>query len=734
MPWFRSVSVLALSLLTAGVAIAQPAAPVITEPNRDSAVVSAYDVHMETGPFSDPSGFAHRCSDWQILRRDDRVIVWRADCAAGPLRLHTHLGDGVFVGPLAGQGNLNTASEYILRVRHRSASSNPATEYSPWTERTFITEIPSAFESLRFTDVQAIPTPTWNAAGQPLSLPASGANPHVLILEAYVHEHVRCVPAVTFSSSGGAPVVTANTPPSPDHADASVCITAGSNPLVVPASEIRFRDDDCKDRTIALPALNLAAGQNVKFWVTSAGSTFVRLPADMDPTFSTLARTASVPFEFRQDGFILDRFATGFQLPVSIAFHPNPGPAPTDPLFYVAELYGTIKVVTRGRSVGTYASSLLDFVPSGQFPGSGEMGIASIIVEPSTGDLLVSSLYPLGGNIGNLHPRITRLRSTDGGRTSSSRSILWQRDDTDMAAAHQIAALNIAPDGKLLVNIGDGFYVPGARDLNWLAGKILRMNMDGSAPTDNPFFNPTWTFRRNYVWALGYRNPWGGAIRAADGQLYVVENGPAVDRLSRATRGTDFAWAGADADMYIGALHTWTPATAPVCITFIQPQTFGGSAFPPDRQDRAFVTLSGSTFEPGIAGKKIVEFGFGSNGAVNLGPRTLLEYTGAGQSTVAALAAGPDGLYFSDLYPDTPGGNPTATGASVWRVRWTGVRPCVGGCAADFNADGSLTPTDLFAFITAYFAGNPTADFDGSGVRGPEDLFTFFAAFFAGCP
>src|SRR5207237_17717 len=75
-------------------------------------------------------------------------------------------------------------------------------------------------------------------------------------------------------------------------------------------------------------------------------------------------------------GFTVEVVAGGFEMPVNIAFVPNPGPNPTDPLFYVTELYGTIKAVLRNGSVGTYAgasalgatpnpASLLNYNPTG---------------------------------------------------------------------------------------------------------------------------------------------------------------------------------------------------------------------------------------------------------------------------------------------------------------------------------------------------------------------------------
>src|SRR5205814_3990119 len=93
--------------------------------------------------------------------------------------------------------------------------------------------------------------------------------------------------------------------------------------------------------------------------------------------------------------------------------------------------------------------------------------------------------------------------------------------------------------------------------------------------------------------------------------------------------------------------------------------------FPQSKDDHAFITESGPTFVIGVteSGKRIRELAFDSRGAV-ASATPFLEYAGAGHASVAALAAGPDGLYFSDLFPE--GENPIAHDANVYRIRFTG--------------------------------------------------------------
>lgn len=54
-------------------------------------------------------------------------------------------------------------------------------------------------------------------------------------------------------------------------------------------------------------------------------------------------------------------------------------------------------------------------------------------------------------------------------------------------------------------------------------------------------------------------------------------------------------------------------------------------------------------------------------------------------------------------------------------------------CRADFTSDGARTPADIFAFLSAYFAGDARGDFTLDSARTPADIFAFLTAYFAGC-
>jgi hypothetical protein len=146
-----------------------------------------------------------------------------------------------------------------------------------------------------------------------------------------------------------------------------------------------------------------------------------------------------------------------------------------------------------------------------------------------------------------------------------------------------------------------------------------------------------------------------------------------------------------------------------VNITFIESETFGGSQFPTSKMDRAFVSESGPTYAAGpqARGKRIVEFQLDASGNVLDGPTTFVEYVGTGRATVVGLTAGPDGLYFTDLYKDLDATSPIDPGARVYRVRYTA------GGDADFDLDGDVDGVDFLAWQIGFGLNGTASRSDG---------------------
>jgi glucose/arabinose dehydrogenase len=133
---------------------------------------------------------------------------------------------------------------------------------------------------------------------------------------------------------------------------------------------------------------------------------------------------------------------------------------------------------------------------------------------------------------------------------------------------HNIGPLEFGPDGKLYLTVGEIFAPDLAQDMTVLNGKILRMNDDGSVPSDNPIPG-------SFIYSLGHRNPQGLAFNPETNQLWSTEHGPSeeqgccLDEINLIEPGKNYGWpiirgsqqqAGLETPVYhSGDTATWAP-------------------------------------------------------------------------------------------------------------------------------------------------------------------------------
>lgn len=127
---------------------------------------------------------------------------------------------------------------------------------------------------------------------------------------------------------------------------------------------------------------------------------------------------------------------------------------------------------------------------------------------------------------------------------------------------HHGGRMKMGPDGKLYATTGDAREPMIAQDLDSLGGKILRLNLDGSIPEDNPY-------KSSYVYSYGHRNPQGLAFDDV-GKLYESEHGDSAhDELNKIDAGKNYGWPEIEGDkqnseMENPLIHsgydTWAPS------------------------------------------------------------------------------------------------------------------------------------------------------------------------------
>lgn len=107
---------------------------------------------------------------------------------------------------------------------------------------------------------------------------------------------------------------------------------------------------------------------------------------------------------------------------------------------------------------------------------------------------------------------------------------------------HNSGILQFGPDGKLYISTGDGDNTATSQNLTSLNGKILRLNPDGSAPSDNPFISNADPNAKK-VFSFGHRNSFGFSFHGHTGHLWQTENGPGDnDEINRVVAGGNYGW------------------------------------------------------------------------------------------------------------------------------------------------------------------------------------------------
>ena len=604
-----------------------PAAPSIISPRDGASALDPADVHMEAEGFSDPdAGDEHLASDWEIWDNETNTRVWafvddRVDL------VHTHFNRGSFLATQEEVERLEHNRSYRLRVRFHDSYNLPG----PWSEWVvFQTASRKETIPMRIEEIVPSPEPSWTTdGGEPLPVP-NGVTSQIVL---------RSTDGVPFFQLGASQVaaglrVELDSPVTARHLGGHERVRveiSSSHSWTVPPSVLRFVDLE-GEREIWLPEIALAPGPAKAFWPTEHGETYFGSLAQAAPNFETLARALPNPFR-AISGYRVERIATGFSLPTSIAIVPDRGSQPTDPWFYVTELSGNVQVVLNNGTTEPYYEGLLDYDPNED--GRNLAGTNGACIEPNTGDLFITSTWRDAAE-DELYNRVIRFHSSDGGRSADDFTEIF-RSDERVGGHHQVQWCRFGPDGKLYVHIGDGIQPTKARRPEFFYGKILRMNSDGSAPTDNPFYdasNPE--SPQSLTFAVGFRNAFDADFDPAEHRLLMSDNGSDIDRLAWAEFGSDGMYEGSDASFEAGACWVFgPPAVSPRGIQFNHDDVF------PNEQGRVLVTIGNK--------KQIVSYELNAAGSVN-DERVLAEHVGTGYATVLDLEFADDGLYLTPLF------------------------------------------------------------------------------------
>jgi glucose/arabinose dehydrogenase/regulation of enolase protein 1 (concanavalin A-like superfamily) len=234
-----------------------------------------------------------------------------------------------------------------------------------------------------------------------------------------------------------------------------------------------------------------------------------------------VATPASVPTDF-----VDEIVASGLDSPTAMQFAP-------DGRIFVCQQGGALRVIKNGTLLST------PFLTVTTDPG-GERGLLGVAFDPNFASnqfvyVYYTALSP------TTHNRVSRFTANGDVAVPGSEMVLIDLD-TVTAGNHNGGAIHFGKDGKLYIGTGDNANFQASQSMNTVLGKLLRINPDGTIPTDNPFFN-TATGKNRAIWALGLRNVFTFAVQPGTGRIFMNDVGEFEwEEVNEGFAGANYGW------------------------------------------------------------------------------------------------------------------------------------------------------------------------------------------------
>lgn len=231
---------------------------------------------------------------------------------------------------------------------------------------------------------------------------------------------------------------------------------------------------------------------------------------------------ASVP-----NGFSETLVASGIASPTAMAFAP-------DGRLFVCEQGGALRVIKNGVLLAAPFVTLT-------VNSAGERGLLGIAFDPAFATNSFVYVYYTATSPA-IHNRVSRFTANGDTAAPGSEVVILDLNNLSSATNHNGGAIHFGPDGKLFIAVGENANGSNSQTLGNLLGKVLRINSDGTIPSDNPFFN-TATGNNRAIWALGLRNPFTFAFQPGSGRIFINDVGQNTwEEINDGIAGSNYGW------------------------------------------------------------------------------------------------------------------------------------------------------------------------------------------------
>src|SRR5438067_6769895 len=227
-------------------------------------------------------------------------------------------------------------------------------------------------------------------------------------------------------------------------------------------------------------------------------------------------------------GFTEEQFGGNLSgSPTAMAFAP-------DGRLFVCLQSGQLRVIKNGSLLSApFVSLTVD--------SSGERGLLGIAFDPNFATNHYLYVY-YTVTTSPVHNRVSRFTGAGDSAAPGSEVVILELDSLSSATNHNGGAIHFGPDDRLYIGVGENANGSNSQTLSNLLGKMLRINADGTIPTDNPFYNSA-TGNNRAIWALGLRNPFTFAFQPGTGRLFIDDVGESTwEEINDGIAGSNYGW------------------------------------------------------------------------------------------------------------------------------------------------------------------------------------------------
>jgi len=243
-----------------------------------------------------------------------------------------------------------------------------------------------------------------------------------------------------------------------------------------------------------------------------------------------MAQAASVPA-----GFNDRQVASGLTSPTSMAVMP-------DGRVIVVQQNGVVRMIKNDVMLTT------PFYSAPNVDSSNERGCLGAVPDPAFASNRYVYIYCTTRVGTGARNRVLRVTEANDLAVAGSERVIFELPDVPTSTKwHMGGAMRFGTDGKLYVAVGNHEDSPQpvatatSQNLASAFGKILRINADGTIPSDNPFYNTPNAYRA--TWALGFRNPFVLDIQPGTGLTYIGDVGQGSwEEVNRGQPGGNYGW------------------------------------------------------------------------------------------------------------------------------------------------------------------------------------------------